>query len=484
MSFEVRIQNLGKLDDARIRVSPLTVLAGKNNTGKTFFSKTLYSILNVVNINHVAAEFHHRAASLQKALLPLYHMETLEIPGEDNKVADSASLSLPALSPPVADLTLAIEHMHEVAKTCSTFKPDGAYSELKAAADQVRETYDSLASIIKSEKHRNALREVIDGLCEMGSMTALDFATLVLKRQCLSSILRNFHVGSVDDLRGKQGDISISVGEDFLFQINAQGEIADLEISLPALMEMRQYAKVIYLDSPAFWKIKPMLEAMGGYPVVSNMDKRLFSFPDYFYHLISFIKQKHIGENDFPKVLAHLKEVVRGSIVLDPIGGELNYQEEGRAAYPLSASSIGVANLGMLAMLIERKIISKDTVLFIDEPESNLHPDWHVEMTEALWDLAAGGVRVIIATHSVDIMKRLELYSKEQEDEAKELIAINQFKDDGGVVSVESGGMEKIRDVKLDLASRYFEMYERGFRIHPVDGSQADRGRDGSVSVN
>ena len=39
MTFQVRIQNLGKLADATVRVGDLTVLAGVNNTGKSFFSK-------------------------------------------------------------------------------------------------------------------------------------------------------------------------------------------------------------------------------------------------------------------------------------------------------------------------------------------------------------------------------------------------------------------------------------------------------------
>ena len=41
---EVRIKNIGRLDDATIFISQFTVFAGPNNTGKSFVSKLLYSL--------------------------------------------------------------------------------------------------------------------------------------------------------------------------------------------------------------------------------------------------------------------------------------------------------------------------------------------------------------------------------------------------------------------------------------------------------
>ena len=60
---------------------------------------------------------------------------------------------------------------------------------------------------------------------------------------------------------------------------------------------------------------------------------------------------------------------------------------------------MGIANLGILALLIERKVLDKGTFLFIDEPEAHLHPAWQVIMAETLFELAKGGVNVVIATH-------------------------------------------------------------------------------------
>ena len=91
--------------------------------------------------------------------------------------------------------------------------------------------------------------------------------------------------------------------------------------------------------------------------------------------------------------------------------GNLLFQENERS-FSLHTTAMGVANLGILALLIERKVLDKDTLLFIDEPEAHLHPAWQVVMAEALFELARQGVNVVIATHSIDILKWLEVHVK------------------------------------------------------------------------
>ena len=48
MAFKVKIKNIGKPEDAEIRVGQFTVFAGPNNTGKSFVSKLLYSLFDAM----------------------------------------------------------------------------------------------------------------------------------------------------------------------------------------------------------------------------------------------------------------------------------------------------------------------------------------------------------------------------------------------------------------------------------------------------
>ena len=79
--------------------------------------------------------------------------------------------------------------------------------------------------------------------------------------------------------------------------------------------------------------------------------------------------------------------------------------------------------MGMLALLIERGALEQDSFLFVDEPESNLHPAWQVEMAKFLFELAHQGVNVVVSTHSMTILKWLEVHVKEKPED-RELVKI------------------------------------------------------------
>ena len=62
----------------------------------------------------------------------------------------------------------------------------------------------------------------------------------------------------------------------------------------------------------------------------------------------------------------------------------------------------------------------------MDEPEAHLHPEWQVKLINILYKVAQAGANIIIATHSIDMIKAVELLIKQDED-AKNLISLNKM---------------------------------------------------------
>ena len=164
------------------------------------------------------------------------------------------------------------------------------------------------------------------------------------------------------------------------------------------------------------------------------------------------------GEVAFPKVVERIVEAIGGKVIYATDSGKLLFHEGGSKFFPLSSTSTGVANLGFLALLIEKKLVDKGAFLFIDEPESNLHPAWQVEMVRALFDLARGGVNVVMATHSADMMERLRaLVAKYPESE--EMIALNHFSPDGVNKGGDKNFRERMGDILEELTEEFAESY-------------------------
>ena len=122
---------------------------------------------------------------------------------------------------------------------------------------------------------------------------------------------------------------------------------------------------------------------------------------------------------------------------------------------------MGIANLGVLGLLAEQNILDKDSVLFIDEPEAHLHPGWQVVMIHALFELARGGVHVVMATHSSDILERLSALVKKNPGSEK-MIALNHFSSDG----VNKGGDKEFRKQMGGILKELTEAYSDSYMMN------------------
>ena len=68
MNFEVHIKNLGKVGNATIPITPLTIITGANGSGKSFFTKSLYSILTTLNKNLFRDSINQEIAVIDRLL--------------------------------------------------------------------------------------------------------------------------------------------------------------------------------------------------------------------------------------------------------------------------------------------------------------------------------------------------------------------------------------------------------------------------------
>ena len=73
----------------------------------------------------------------------------------------------------------------------------------------------------------------------------------------------------------------------------------------------------------------------------------------------------------------------------------------------------GLRKLGLLWLLIRNGSLSEGSVLFWDEPETNLNPKLYGVVIEVLLELQRVGVQVFLATHDYVILRELDLQAKE-----------------------------------------------------------------------
>ena len=108
-------------------------------------------------------------------------------------------------------------------------------------------------------------------------------------------------------------------------------------------------------------------------------------------------------------LLAPLEEAMGGRLLLDGPSDRFYLQVNGSGRTEMSLVAEGVRKLGMLARLTAVGALVDRGCLFWDEPETDLNPKLIRSIAKALLDVCRAGVQVFVATHSLFLLREIEV---------------------------------------------------------------------------
>jgi hypothetical protein len=148
---------------------------------------------------------------------------------------------------------------------------------------------------------------------------------------------------------------------------------------------------------------------------VTREKQEIYGFDDTYLDLIKLLRIPETqGEIDpaLNGVLRDLAQLFPGQIVKRQSSDDFTFKR-GKRSFGMAETADGIKKVGMLTALIKNRSLSPTSILFLDEPETNLHPGAIVAFTEALFRLGQAGVQVYLATHSYFVIKQLQILAKE-----------------------------------------------------------------------
>jgi energy-coupling factor transporter ATP-binding protein EcfA2 len=122
--------------------------------------------------------------------------------------------------------------------------------------------------------------------------------------------------------------------------------------------------------------------------------------------------QRGPKEKRIQDLLAPIETAMGGKIELDRTGRFYLHTSNARLELPLVAE--GQRKLGMLARLIATGALLDHGFLFWDEPEANLNPLLIKEVAKSILTLSATGIQVFFATHSLFLLREIEILAAQQ----------------------------------------------------------------------
>lgn len=115
------------------------------------------------------------------------------------------------------------------------------------------------------------------------------------------------------------------------------------------------------------------------------------------------------------KLLTALQKELDGKVVIE---NEEFLLQNKQGKLEFSLLSEGMCKLGLLWLLIQNGTLNNGSVLFWDEPETNLNPKLFGTVMKILLELQRNGVQVFLATHDYVILEELDLRKKEEDEVA------------------------------------------------------------------
>ncbi|KAB2907731.1 MAG: AAA family ATPase [Ignavibacteriales bacterium] len=139
-----------------------------------------------------------------------------------------------------------------------------------------------------------------------------------------------------------------------------------------------------------------------------------FGFDDTYYDLAkAWLLQPKGGKNYkvFAEARNNLEELIDGKVEHNEQLDKLFFRR-GKQRFDLGVTAEGVKKISILDTLLGNRYLDSQSILFVDEVESALHPDALMRFLEILYNISKLGVQIFISSHSYFVVKKLYLIAR------------------------------------------------------------------------
>ncbi|GIU41124.1 ATP-binding protein [Vibrio vulnificus] len=169
-------------------------------------------------------------------------------------------------------------------------------------------------------------------------------------------------------------------------------------------------------SNSVFLPPKEVLSLMNVIDKSANHDK-VFGFDATYADLVAALRlptQKGRNHDAFVSSRKQLEDMFFGKVEFDQSRNEWVYKK-GNTKFSIMAAAEGVKKIAILDTLLGNRYLNKDSIVFIDEPESALHPTAIVKLLDIVAVLAQAGIQFFLATHSYYVIKKLALIANQKQ---------------------------------------------------------------------
>lgn len=387
--MRLKIEYIGKVRSADVKLNGLTVIAGENSSGKSTVGKVLFSAIKAV-AEARDNDDKNRERAINKMVSSLYMRIKSVANRYDNPEIDRlfpipsrqfTKTLIEAVDSGELDRHLAI--LSEAIKSLSDATP-----RMKALMMQDLDNIsigiknkDNRAATIKTIMEYSIESEFMNNICSYGS----DAASVFLEEKSEKTYLE------LQIYKEQVSSVKVGSGEPL--------------------------ADATYVESPLYIHMLDTLLQAETFREAEGRFRRRSMLPIHIKDLAEKIDGLKMA-SDYPLFFEPLdiKNIINGEFVYDSKRRRLVFRQDGNDILPINVAS-GIKSFGLVQMLLQTNTISANKVLIWDEPENHLHPEWQVAFAKLLVQLSSIGIPVLVSTHSPYFVQGVRYFAAQQDVE-------------------------------------------------------------------
>lgn len=397
-----KFRNIGTIERAEIDLKGITILTGLNNTGKSFIGKAIYSIIKALNGNAERFYLIDKSQNINALIQQIYQTHRQNIPLTPDRIS---RFNPNAWSNRINGFL---------------FQKSTSLEEIIAQLDDyaatVRQELEKLpAEKLLSKPVKDAIDLVITNHRRIISALTDDAPPEAkYKKYFDKNVIQKLFEGQLNSLfSDNKLIIDLEEGPTKIISVEVENNITT-KFSVDNLLLLNDCT---IIETPILVQLERFITNAGLYIPSFASDANQGDLPAHYLDLIQKIRFSSSGKSAiFGDVIDEIKKIIQGEFKFNEEQGGLAYIRNGQQIRPNNIAT-GVKSLGLLQLLLESRFINSNTLLIIDEPEVHLHPSWEIHYAEILVILSKLGIKILISSHSPDIIEGILTYSKKYEAE-------------------------------------------------------------------
>lgn len=209
--------------------------------------------------------------------------------------------------------------------------------------------------------------------------------------------------------------------DELQFQINANGENYGYQFPKDTVSQITNL-KCALKNKEGNSIFIPAKEVLSLFSIIlkSREFDKMFGFDDTYYDLAKALRiPPSRGRNytAFSNSRELVSDAIDGYVEYDENSGKWFYRNNKKQQFTIGATSEGVKKLAILDRLLCNGYLNRDSVIFIDEIESALHPTAICQFLDMVHFISDSmGIQFFIASHSYFVIKKLALLAMKKQN--------------------------------------------------------------------